>query len=111
MRWPAAERIRTLRSMNCNRAGRTTMNARHLIAALTLTLAAGATFAALKQGQAETPKATPVADCADATAVAIPRVVVTARRDAARSTEAPVARVVVTAKRVQAGTPIAAAVN
>lgn len=87
------------------------MNARHLIAALALTLAAGATFAALKQGHAETPKATPVADCADAAIAAIPRVVVTARRDAARSAEAPVARIVVTAKRLHAGTPVAAAVN
>lgn len=87
------------------------MNARHLIAALSLTLAAGATFAALKQGQAEAPKASPVADCADATAAAIPRVVVTARRDAAQSAAAPVARVVVTAKRIQAGTPVAAAAD
>lgn len=78
------------------------MNARHLIAMLILALAAGATFAALKHGRV----AAPVAKCAEAAVAAIPRVVVTARRDQA---EAPVARVVVTARRTQAGSAVAAA--
>lgn len=87
------------------------MNAKHLIAALALTLAAGATLAALKHGQVEAPKAAPVADCAEVSEAAIPRVVVTARRDQAQAAEAPVARVVVIARRTQAGPAIAAAGN
>ena len=83
------------------------MHAKHLIATLALTLAAGATFAALKHGHVETPKSTPVADCAEP---AIPRVVVTARRAQAQAAEAPVARVVVIVRRSEAG-PIVSAQN
>lgn len=82
------------------------MTARHLFAILSLTLAAGAAFAAIKQGQAITP--TPVAGC-ESPAPAIPRVVVTAHRDQARQTEPPIARVVVTARRI--GTSQVAAAN
>ena len=85
------------------------MNARHLIAALALTLAAGATFAALKHGPVEAPRASTTVECADPAAAAIPRVVVTARRDAAQAAEAPIARVVVTAKRIEAGAAVASA--
>lgn len=82
------------------------MTSRHLIAILSLMLAAGAAFAAIKQGQAVTP--TPVAGC-ESPAPAIPRVVVTARRVEARQTGPTVARVVVTARRP--GTSQLAAAN
>ncbi|TAK41419.1 MAG: hypothetical protein EPN19_09850 [Betaproteobacteria bacterium] len=85
------------------------MNAKHLIALLTLTLTAGATFAAFRHGAVEAPRAAAVADCAEPAAAAIPRVVVTAHRDQARSVEAPVARVVVTGRRIQSGPAVAAA--
>lgn len=84
------------------------MTAKHLIATLTLTLAAGATFAAIKHGQTEAPN--PVAVCAESSQSAIARVVVTARRDRALTTEAPVARVVVTARRTGSNS-LAAASN
>ena len=85
------------------------MNAKHLVATLALTLAAGVTFAALKQAPVETPRAalpTPAlaAECADAMTPGIPRVVVTAKREQ----EAQVARIVVTAKRAADPMPIAA---
>ena len=85
------------------------MNARRLIVTLTLTLAAGATLAALKHGQVEAPRSMPAAECGEVTGTAIPRVVVTARRDQAQTTAAPVARVVVTARRVEAGQVVARA--
>ena len=86
------------------------MNAKHLVATLALTLAAGVTFAALKQAPVEIPRAalpTPAlaAECADAMTPGIPRVVVTAKRDQ----EAQVARIVVTAKRGTVQSPLAAA--
>lgn len=83
------------------------MNARHLIATLSLMLAAGVTFAALKHGPVDAPKAMPAAECAEVTEAAIPRVVVTARRDRAQGAEAPVARVIVTARRSEAGSLVA----
>jgi len=84
------------------------MNAKHLIATLSLMLAAGATFAALKHGHVKVPRSMPAAECAQVSEAAIPRVVVTARRDQAQAAEAPVARVVVTARRVEAGQIVAA---
>lgn len=87
------------------------MNAKHLIVTLSLMLAAGATFAALKLGHLEVAESTPVAECAEAYATLIPRVVITASRDIAKSAEAPVARVVVTARRSEAGSLIARASN
>lgn len=87
------------------------MNARHLIATLTLMLAAGATLAALNHGRVEAPRSMPAAECAEGSEAAIPRVVVTARRDQAQSAEAPVPRVVVTARRSQTGAAVATASN
>ena len=83
------------------------MNAKHLIATLSLMLAAGATYAALKHGQVEASRSTTAAECAEVSEAAIPRVVVTARRDQAQGAEAPVARVVVTARRAEAGQIVA----
>lgn len=51
----------------------------------------GATPAALSQGPAEAPRAAPVAKCGDVAACAVPRIVITARRDGAQSPPAPVA--------------------
>ncbi|TAK51492.1 MAG: hypothetical protein EPO27_02785 [Betaproteobacteria bacterium] len=85
------------------------MIAKHLIALLSLTLAAGATFAAFSHGPVEAPRAAAMAECAEPAAPAIPRVVVTARRDQARTVEVPVARVVVTARRTQSVPALAAA--
>ena len=84
------------------------MNAKHLIAMLALTLAAGATFAALKQGPVETPPsaAATATDCAE---TPIARIVVTARRDPASADATPVARVVVTARRSESADIVSAA--
>ena len=87
------------------------MNAKHLIATLSLMLAAGATLAALKHGNVEVPRSMRAAGCAEVSAPAVPRVVVTARRDQAQSAEAPVPRVVVTARRSQTGAAVATASN
>lgn len=87
------------------------MTAKHLIVTLSLTLAAGATLAAIKHGHAEAPGSTAVAECAEIATTAIPRVIVTARRDQARAAEAPVARVVVTARRIGTSQVAAAATN
>lgn len=84
------------------------MNTKHLIATLALALAAGAAFAAFKHGPVETPRAVAAAECADPAAAAIPRVVVTARRDQAAVAETHLARVVVTARRTQTGPAVAA---
>lgn len=87
------------------------MNTKHLIATLSLMLAAGVTVAALKHGNVEAPRSMPAAECAEVSARAIPRVVVTARRDQAQAAEAPVGRVVVTARHSEAGSVVAAARN
>ena len=71
------------------------MNAKHLVATLALMLAAGATFAALKQGPVESVPSVAAADCAEAP---IARIVVTAQRGAVDAA-APVARITVTARR------------
>ena len=84
------------------------MNAKHLVATLSLMLAAGAAFAALRHGPVEPPRAAPMVDCGDVPAVAIPRVVVTAHRDGVQAADAPVARVVVTARRSASGAVVAA---
>jgi len=73
------------------------MKTKSLVLALALALGAGAPFAAMKYGHIEPVKASPAAA---SDAVAIPRVVVTAKRPAAD--EAPVARIVVTAPRIKA---------
>lgn len=73
------------------------MTAKHLIATLALTLAAGAAFAAIRHAPAVTPG--PAAGCETA-AQSIPRVVVIAHRDRTARAEAPVPRVVITARRI-----------
>ena len=108
IRWREARRVPKVLSMNCTCNGRTTMNAKHLIVTLSLMRAAGATLAALKRGNVEAPKSMPAAECVEVTEAAIPRVVVTARRDQVQGAETPVARVVVTARRVAAGQVVAA---
>jgi len=86
------------------------MNAKHFVATLALTLAAGAAFAALKQGPVAAPATSATtAECTDTAAAAIPRVVVTAKRDLADAPEAPVARIVVTAKRLPSNNTVAVA--
>lgn len=84
------------------------MNAKRLIAMSILALAAGATFAAFNRNSAESQRQSAASACAETTAAvpAIPRVVVTARRDLAQSTETPVARVVVTASRLAAASSL-----
>ncbi len=83
------------------------MNAKHLILTLSLTLAAGAAAAALIRGAAVPVKLTPVAECGDqASEGAIPRVVVTARRDQVDAAAVEIPRVVITGHR--AGAALAA---
>lgn len=80
------------------------MKANRLIAMSILALAAGATFAAFNLDSAESRRQSAASGCTETTAPApaIPRVVVTARRDLTQSAETPVARVVVTASRLVA---------
>jgi len=83
------------------------MNAKRLVATSILVLTAGVTFAALHQGTVQSPRlGAPECDDAAVTAPAIPRVVVTARKDPVQSTETPIARVVVTASRLAAASSI-----
>lgn len=76
------------------------MNARHLILTLSLTLAGGVAAAALSRGAADPARPASVPECGDqALQGAIPRVVVTARRDQLDAAAVEIPRVVVTGRR------------
>lgn len=76
------------------------MNAKPLILILSLTLAAGVAAAAISRGTANPARPASVAGCADQVSEdAIPRVVVTARRDQVDAAAVEIPRVVVTGRR------------
>lgn len=82
------------------------MNAKHLILTLSLTLAAGAA-AALSRSAGDLRNMTSAVECGDqASEGAIPRVVVTARRDQVDAAAVQIPRVVITGHR--AGATLAA---
>lgn len=84
------------------------MNAKHLILTLCLTLAAGAAPATFSPGAADPARSNRVAACDhQASAGAIPQVVITARRGQADAAAVQIPRVVVTGYRPDAA-PVAA---
>ena len=86
------------------------MKAKHLILTLSLTLAAGAAAAALSRGAADPARQNPVTECDDqASTGAIPRVVITARRDRVDAAGGDIPRVIVTGRRAEVVPALASA--
>ena len=83
------------------------MNAKHLSLVLFLTLVAGVATAAIKHGELGSPKGALIVQNTDS---AIPRVVVTAKRqqDNAEDCETTIPRIVVVGRRIDAGQVAAA---